>query len=96
MEMMEASIADMARMLEGSARGRFEPAALEVEITLVHTVASVLADDAFELRLGSYETLDDPWFLDDDGLPELITDDAYQTARLHALRPGALCYGLDT
>jgi hypothetical protein len=91
MEMMEASIADMARMLGGPARG-VDPAALEVEIEHVDTVGSVLLDESFKLELARYEPLDDPWFLDDDSMPDVITDDAYQTARVYALRPGSLSF----
>ena len=74
MDVMEASIADLARDLGGPELMRFhhgvEPAALEVEIVVV--------DD--ELA-AAREALSDPWFVDDDGVVVTTTDDVIQLDR---------------
>jgi hypothetical protein len=62
MEALEASIQDLARVLGGPAQmgsqHRPEPAALEVEITVIQAA----------------DPLDDPWFTDDDSIVVITDD----------------------
>lgn len=83
MDVMEASIEDMARMLGGpelmAIHHGLDPSALEVEIVIV--------DEQLMLRTVAAE-LSDPWFVDEDGVVVTTTDDVIQldrSARFHSV-----------